>query len=682
MPDSDTRLADLQRQAAELEQKLKARTFELDVLYELSHQFSHSLTLEKLFRAILTNLEGAVAYDVAAGLLVTDENHHLYLRRRRPLAPRLQDEVEARMLAAYRRLGHRPAEPAEPDMRLVLVEEGGPGGPPIERLGSFFQIPIMANAVTVGFLFIGSHAANQFSEDQVRLLYTVANQASGAVERLQSVLTTERRRLEAVVANLPEGVVLLDEDQRITMTNPAGRDLLSALAGARVGDVLTDLNGQSFEDILKQSQFNSSPDLVIESLEGRTLQPAIIPLNAEPLPERWMLVLTDVTEARKALRDRDRFLAMLAHELRNPLAPILNSTRLLGRRGGSSLMRKEARDVIARQVQHMARLVDDLLDVSRYLHNKVTLQRRPFELSELVTRTLETHRPSVENHGQQLTSKICDEAIWIDGDSVRLSQVVSNLVGNATKYTPAGGRVHVSCARENNEAVIRVRDTGIGISPERFVDIFDPFIQIGDSLSHSEGGLGLGLALVRILVTLHGGAVEASSGGPEQGSEFMVRLPTIPPPQKAPVRRHQECLPQTRRVLIVEDNSDARETLAQLLRLSGHQVEAAGTGPEGIEAFWKHRPDVALVDIGLPDLDGYEVARRLRADSRGCSAQLIALTGYARPEDRRRTSEAGFDIHLVKPVDIDELERILEAPAPDAPGGRLQNQGLQSDHSE
>ena len=359
-------------------------------------------------------------------------------------------------------------------------------------------------------------------------------------------------------------------------------------------------------------------------------------------------------EAESANRTKDEFLAMLGHELRNPLGAISSAAHVLSRTAAGNSATTRASEIIGRQVQHLARIVDDLLDVSRVVAGKVALRLQPVDLGEVARRVATLGGGPA---GARHVIYVDAAPTWVSADPTRLEQVLTNLVANAVKYTPAGGEITVTVAREGNQAVLRVRDTGMGIRPELLPRVFDLFVQADRSLERSSGGLGIGLTLVRQLVQLHGGSVEAASAGPGRGSTFTVRLPILAalPVPDGGAQPAVGGPPQ--RVLVVEDNDDAREMLRNLLSLLGHEVHEACDGAAGIEEARRVRPDAALIDIGLPGIDGYEVARRIRADVPG--ARLVAVTGYGQPEDRERALAAGFDVHLVKPVDPDQLQRLL-----------------------
>ncbi len=363
----------------------------------------------------------------------------------------------------------------------------------------------------------------------------------------------------------------------------------------------------------------------------------------------------------EAGRNKDEFLAMLAHELRNPLAPIHNALQLM-RMQASGAQSQWAQDVIARQLAYLTRLVDDLLDVSRITRGKITLAREPLEIGTLIARARETVEPLVQERGHTLIVQVPPEPLVVDGDPTRLTQALGNVLGNAAKYTDRGGRIELTCLRQGGEVEIRVRDNGIGIPAELLPRVFDLFTQLDRRSDHSLSGLGIGLALVRRLVEMHGGTVSAESAGAGAGSEFRIRLPLLSEAARPAQPRELPSgdLPSVpRRILLADDNPDALESLAQVLRLRGHEVFSAPNGALALETAVRQMPDVALLDIGMPLLDGYEVARRIRAHDWGKSVMLVALTGWGQESDRRRSQEAGFDTHLVKPLDLDQLSALL-----------------------
>jgi two-component system CheB/CheR fusion protein len=368
---------------------------------------------------------------------------------------------------------------------------------------------------------------------------------------------------------------------------------------------------------------------------------------------------------READRRKDEFMAMLSHELRNPLSPIRNSLFILERAPLGSEQAQRAKAVITRQVEQLTRIVDDLLDVTRVARGKLQVKRCPLELGELVRRTVEDHRQLIANAGLELEVHLAPRPLWVDGDPARLTQALGNLLANATKFTSRGG--HILVAMEESAApfgmaVLRVRDDGVGIERALLPRLFEPFEQADRTLdrSVSRGGLGLGLTLVKGLVEQHEGHVHAESDGPGKGAEFtiqlrLVRAPSADVPVATNPPHHS-----TRRVLVIEDNVDAADSLREALMLAEHEVVVAYRGPDGLKKAREFKPDVVLCDIGLPEMDGYQVARAIRADDQLRNVQLIALTGYALPQDLAKAKEAGFDQHLAKPPSLEKLEEVLE----------------------
>jgi signal transduction histidine kinase/CheY-like chemotaxis protein len=365
----------------------------------------------------------------------------------------------------------------------------------------------------------------------------------------------------------------------------------------------------------------------------------------------------ELVAQQRAVRQRDQFLAMLGHELRNPLSAILMAVEVM-ERGGD---REALRAIVRRQASHLGRLVDDLLDVSRVTSGKVVLQRVRLELGELVARSLQSIAIAVDAEQPEIAYARPARPLWVDGDPVRLEQVVSNIVTNAIKYTPPGGRIALAVRGEGEDALIEVADTGVGLAPDMLHRVFDLFAQAEGSLDRAKGGMGIGLTLVRSLVELHRGTVTVESPGLGQGCTFTVRLP------RAERRDEPERHPEERAglvaydILVIEDNLDSRELLQDYLRSFGHRVHGAGDGLSGVDQALRRRPDVLVIDIGLPGIDGYEVARRVRA-ALGRGVYLVALSGYGQPEDRRLAHEAGFDVHYTKPVDLGLIHQLLARP--------------------
>ncbi len=384
-------------------------------------------------------------------------------------------------------------------------------------------------------------------------------------------------------------------------------------------------------------------------------------------------VVTDIDDRKRmeeALKDadqrKDQFLAMLAHELRNPLAPISNAAQIMRVEGPAGPSFQWSIDVIEDQIRHLTRMVDDLLDVSRITRGKVDLQKELIELREVVDLAVEASRPLLEDYKHHLSVKLPEASVLLEVDPPRLAQVLSNLLNNSAKYTPEGGEISLTATQSERLVTIKVRDNGIGIAPDLLPKVFDLFVQADQSLSRSRGGLGIGLTLVKSLVELHDGRVSARSTEPGKGSEFIIELPAA---SRAPgdtaepnkIDGRDLRLPQ-RRILVVDDNLSNASSLQVLLRALGQEVHTAHDGLTAVEMARKLRPEVVLLDIGLPVIDGYEVARRCRQEPALESTTLVAMTGYGKEEDRLRSQQAGFDAHLVKPVNLEDLRRLLNEP--------------------
>jgi PAS domain S-box-containing protein len=481
-------------------------------------------------------------------------------------------------------------------------------------------------------------------EVQARLAAIVASSDDAIVSKtLDGIVTSWNRGAERIFGYTAEEMI----GQSISRLVPPGRrDDLEAILGAiRRGDSVDHFETERVRK------------------DGRTIH---VSLTVSPIRDADGCIIgaskiaRDVTDRRRAEEAKDEFLAMLGHELRNPLAAV-QSAILTARLDESR--REHALDIARRQTGQLRRLTDDLLDVSRVARGKIVLRKERFFLTSVVERSVESARTQVEERGHTLSVSLPPE-IQIDGDAARMEQVLVNLLTNAAKYTLPGGRIEVVAELVGGEIVLRVRDNGIGISAEMLPYVFDLFSQADRSLDRAQGGLGIGLALVRRLVELHGGRVEARSGGCSQGAEFVVHLPAASGPEPEERADAQEASAAAQaatraRVLLVEDNVDAADALAMLLEVLGHKVEVAHDGLAALEAMQRMPPDVMLVDIGLPGIDGFEVARRARAVPNRKSTLLVALTGYGRDEDKERTLRAGFDYHLTKPVDIGALQELV-----------------------
>ncbi|HTI39046.1 MAG TPA: ATP-binding protein [Vicinamibacterales bacterium] len=510
--------------------------------------------------------------------------------------------------------------------------------------------------------------------------------------RIRAVEDEHRRRLTAVFSHAPVPIAVLRGPTHVyEFANEPYLELIDGreAVGKPIRQVLPELEGQGVYELLDRV-YQSGERFVghsfrtlLRSGRGSQLQESFFDFvyqptfDAEGAVDGIAVVAFDVTalatarrSAEEANRAKDEFLAMLGHELRNPLAPILTALQLLRLRGVQAGERE--RTIIERQVRHLVGLVDDLLDISRITRGKVRLSPVAAELSEAVAKGIELASPLLEQHQHDLVIDVPTRGFGVVADPDRLAQVVSNLLTNAAKYTPPNGQIRVSAALDEGEVVLRVRDTGIGIDPGMLPRVFDLFTQDGQAIDRAQGGLGLGLAIVRSLITLHGGSVVAASEGRGRGSEFIVRLPHVSLLEtSAPSDEGGEAgapVPSGLRVLIVDDNEDAAMMLSEALSHSGHQTAIAFDGPAALETASRLKPDVALLDIGLPVMDGFELARQIRSNHDLASMRLIAVTGYGQEHDRQRAHAAGFDAHLVKPVDIVQVTELIAQLAGDRRG--------------
>jgi signal transduction histidine kinase/ActR/RegA family two-component response regulator len=506
---------------------------------------------------------------------------------------------------------------------------------------------------------------------------------------VRAIEESHTRRLTTIFQHAPVAIAILKGPQHVfEFANDwyleiAGR---TAVVGRTIRQVFPELEGQGIFELL-DSVYASGKPFMADSMGvrirrdgGEALEDAFFKFVYQPMPgssgrtEGIAVVATEVSElanakraAEAANRAKDEFLAMLGHELRNPLAPILTALQLMSLRDTAEATAKE-RAVIDRQVRHLTRLVDDLLDVSRIARGKIELSRDNVELSRIVAQAVEMASPLLEERRHNLVLRVPRSGLTVNGDMTRLSQVVQNLLTNAAKYTEPGGQIEVEARAVDGSIELVVKDNGVGIPEDMLPTLFDLFVQGRQSVDRSQGGLGLGLTLVRTLVGLHGGTVEAHSEGAGHGSQFIVRLPQSPAPpakrRRSEVRR-QATKKHGMRVLVVDDNRDAALMLAEAMESFGYEARVASDGPAALEAAVRFNPHAVLLDLGLPVIDGYEVADRLR--TAGVSVPLIAVTGYGQETDRARSEMAGFAAHFVKPVDLDELkhslERLLAGPA-------------------
>lgn len=484
--------------------------------------------------------------------------------------------------------------------------------------------------------------------------------ASEEITALQRALRLAEARFHAVVTRSADGVMVLTQEGVIAFVNPA--------AETSLGRSQPELLGQCFGIPLVPGE---SSEINIKGGDDRfrTAELRVAETTWQDQPA-YLVTLRDITalkekseQAREEVRRRDAFIAMLSHELRTPLAAIANAIQLIRKAADRPHLHSRAEEVLERQCRQMTRLIEDLLDISRISQGKIQLQSKRLHLQEEIRQALAAIDALIQTHCHNLQVEMPAEPIFLLGDAARLHQILINLLSNACKYTEDNGRLQLHVQRAGREAVIRIRDNGFGIEPELLARIFEPFVQADQPLARSQGGLGIGLALVRRLVHLHGGQVSAHSAGVGQGSEFLVRLPlldeTADGPSSAEQEPPSEAHPLRLRVLVVEDCQDACHMLHLLLEQEGFEVSSTSDGQQSMELLRHKLPDVAVIDIGLPKLDGYQIAECIRHLPRGEHVFLIALTGYGRPEDRQRALAAGFDVHLVKPLRFEDLMKLL-----------------------
>jgi PAS domain S-box-containing protein len=516
--------------------------------------------------------------------------------------------------------------------------------------------------------------------------------------RATAVVHDQREWLRITLASIGDAVIATNTEGRITFLNPVAQELTGWNEGEACGlpleDVFNIVNEQTHQTA-ENPATKALRESTIVGLANHTLlinkQGGESPIDDSASPIRnadgeiagVVLVFRDVAarrQAEKTLRERseqlaeadkmkNEFLAMLAHELRNPLAPIQNALRLVRLQGFDKAENApELWTIIERQVESLVRLVDDLLDVSRITRGKIGIQKEPVDVNAIATRAVESSRPLIEARHQKLEVSLPSESMRVDADLTRMTQVLLNLLNNAAKYTPEGGHIWLIVERGDGEVVFRVRDDGVGIPPEMLPKVFELFSQSEQTLDRAEGGLGIGLTLVRRLTEMHGGTATAFSDGVGKGSEFVVRIPLLI--NRSPIAATALAKPPVdgqlqksggKRVLVVDDNQDAANTMALLLRKWGHEVNMAYDGHEAVTAAETHKPDLILLDIGLPGRDGYEVARLIRAQPALAGVTIVALTGYGMEKDREQSRAAGFDEHMVKPVDFGRLRELMES---------------------
>lgn len=510
-------------------------------------------------------------------------------------------------------------------------------------------------------------------------------------QRLNYQLRTQKQWLQVTLKSIGDAVITTDPDGNVTFLNPVAQALTGWKKKEALGKPLTNvfvvLNEDSratvenpVDKVLRERRIVELANhsvLIAKNGEEIPIEDTAAPIMLDHQLEGVVLVFHDVSAKRslqkqlferaerleEANRRKSEFLVMLAHELRNPLTPISNAVQILQREPDNIELTRETHHIIARQVRHMTRLVDDMLDVSRITRGKIHIERESMDLASLLRVVCQDIQPQFDEAGIELAVSIPASGIWLDADPTRITQVLDNLLGNARKFTPRRGRVQVTLSTAKGQAMLSIADTGIGIDPVLIPELFEPFTQAAQSLDRSSGGLGLGLSVAKGIVELHGGEITVQSAGKQRGATFTVKLP-LAIPRQVPAEKPCGIRGKRYRFLVIEDNVDAATTMRMLLELLGHEVHIAHTGPAGLEQAFKVMPEVIICDIGLPDMDGFAVAEKLRADSRTASVLLIALTGYSQSSFAERTRQAGFDRHLVKPVTIEIIQEAIESLSP------------------
>jgi PAS domain S-box-containing protein len=509
------------------------------------------------------------------------------------------------------------------------------------------------------------------------------------VEPLEAVSPREPRHA-TFLAGMADGVLVIDLDGRVTFMNPAAENLTGwSMAGAKskawreVFAIHHEDHEQEVENpieraLQKRGAVHERMPLALTSRTGHTMSIAYSAAPVFGLAKQAtgvVLIFRDESQRRRteralqtAIRHKDEFLATLAHELRNPLAPISMGLELLKLSADDPQAAEQVRSMMQRQTQHMVRLIDDLLDVSRINSGVFELRKSQVELTEIVRDAVEATRPLLDEAQHQLTVHFVDQPLLLYADGNRLTQVLVNLLNNAAKYTPRQGRIELTAARRDGDVTITVSDSGIGIPKDKIDHVFDMFARINEGNEFGPTGMGIGLTLVKRLVEMHGGSVKVRSHGRNLGSTFSVRLPAFPEPptvaNRAPRDPQDAPLFVKRRILVVDDDDDSLDSLSRLVTLMGHEVRRAHDGLEALQAGRTFQPDIVLMDLEMPNVDGYEAARRIRQEPWGRKLALVATTGWGQEECRRSAAEAGFDGHLVKPIAIEALRQVLGAPMP------------------
>jgi PAS domain S-box-containing protein len=641
----------------------------LERVHRLTAAFSAAVTVEEIAR--LAVRVGAEALGVSAAVLwATDERGDLRLLAAHGAPEALLESIR-----------HVAADSGEPAARAARERR------PLDQesdVESECLLPLLREDRTLGVLAVRAGRPQRLSPEERGLAAAIAERCADALARA-FVYEEARRaehRLQSVIDRLPVGIILARPPHAdLVLTNEA---MARVWRADRCGDGAPRMRRATFPDG-RPVAHEDWP--LMRALRGEVVDSQELRITRDDGTEGWVDVraapirrddgtveaavaaTVDVTAekaaraaADEASRAKDEFLAMLGHELRNPLAPIVTALDLMRLQGGGGFERERA--VIERQVSHLVRLVDDLLDVSRVVRGALHLERAPVEVAAVVASAIEVAGPFVEERKHRLTVSVPQAGLLLDADAERIAQVLTNLLTNAAKYTPSGGSITVLARADAEDIVIEVADDGVGIGPELLPVVFDAFTQGRQGLDRSEGGLGLGLAIARQLIVAHGGTIEARSDGPGRGTTMVVRLPRAQAPSSADGCPQVAALPgwrlPSRRVLLVDDNADAAKLLHVVLMQLGHEVQTAVDAPSALQLVQTFTPDIAFLDIGLPVMDGYELTRQLRRMPRFAATPLVAVTGYAQYDDRRRAFASGFDEHLAKPLGLDRVLECIE----------------------
>jgi PAS domain S-box-containing protein len=657
----------------------------------VTQALAEEVTVNEAARRVLAGVGEGLEWDVGA-LWCLDRNLNRLRcvetwRRPGVSVPRFESETRERLFERGVGLPGRVWASGRPLwMPDVTTDDNFPRAPIAdgEGLHAAFGAPVTAGSEFLGVVEFFSREIREPDADLLELMATVGGQVGLFVERrrAEEELLRREQQLQIVANTMSAPVTRCSRDFRYLWVSRSCAEWFGCRADELIGRPIMDVIGieafeqlrPRFERVLAGEQVRYEECVNYRGLGPRWISAIYTPtFDAAGAVDGWVAVVLDIEERlriEESLREADRrkneFLATLAHELRNPLAPMRNAVQIMGQTDDTTLAER-ARGILERQLGQMVRLIDDLLDVSRITRGKLELRREAVTLESVIGSALEISRPLIDAAGHELTVVLPPGPVMFDADPTRLAQVFANLLNNAAKFTDRGGRIMLAAAVEGTDAVVSVNDTGIGIPADRLPHIFDMFSQVAPALERSQGGLGIGLSLVKGLVEMHGGGVEVRSEGPDRGSEFVVRLPTTTrpaAPEPGRLNGHATAGCGAWRVLVVDDLHDSADSLAVFLRLAGHDVRTAYDGPAAVEVASTFRPEVILLDIGLPGMNGYEVAQHLREQPWGQTTILVAVTGWGQEEDKRRAREAGIEHHLTKPVIPGVLQRLLAELAP------------------